>query len=116
MEQTDAGTKAFGFFEPVGAEDDGFALKAKEIDELNDHLASKHVDADGGFVEQEDFRAVNHRACKVDALALTGAERPAMAAEQFGEPEALGEAVQFLAGLSGSNSVDVREEQEHFGD
>ena len=63
----DTVAEALGFFHVVRRVEDGEAFFFEAGDVFEEVVAGLGVDADGGFVEQDDFRAMNHGGGEVEA-------------------------------------------------
>jgi hypothetical protein len=63
------------FFHVVTAEQDCGSVGGESSNGVDDGVSGINVEAGGGFVEEKDFRLMDHRYCDVNASCLTHAER-----------------------------------------
>ncbi len=97
----------------VGGQHDGRPLPAVELgQEAADDLLAHHVEADGGFVEQDDGRIVQEGGGDVAPHTLAQGELAHRCAEQGAEVEQLDEGGQVLGMPAGRHPVDVTQEVE----
>ena len=82
MQQTDAIAEQLGLGEVVSREDDGLAAVALAAHEVAQEARGQHVEADGGLVEHEHRRVVQHGARHGEPLALARRERLAAPVEE----------------------------------
>ena len=84
-------------------------LRSEEAAELR---RGDNVEAAGGFVQQEQSRAMQQRASQTDALHRAGRERAYLTVEKFAENELCGQGGGACLGVGAGQAIELAEEQE----
>ena len=89
IDDGDAVTEAFGFFDVVCGEDYRFFVALELFDDVVNFAADLRVEAGGGFVEENDPGIVDERDSKSQALFLAAGQLGVESVALFFEAEAL---------------------------
>ena len=106
VDHDDAAGEPFNVVEVVGGQNEGDAFAVHFVDELADLVLGDYVEADGGFVQEDDFRVVEHGHDELAFHALAEGEVAGGLHHLFADGEHIGEAVHGAAEVALRDAVD----------
>lgn len=102
------------FFHVVGRVDDRAALFFEFLDFLENKISRLRIDADGGFVEQQDGRVVDERAAEVEPSLHSAGEGLYAVVAAVGQSDEIEDGGDAFAQHSAGQAVEAAEEAEIF--
>ena len=114
IDDGDAIGEALDFGERVRGEENrgGAGLQNLRFEEAAELRRGDNVEAAGGFVQQEQSRAMQQCASQTDALHRAGRERADLTVEKFAENKLCGQGSSACLGVGAGQAIELAEEQE----